>query len=136
MYLYKLIAPERANSFGCSIRTPSRIYTAAIRPVMTFGSPLYTGDDPNSLKPIFKAERRALGLILRTPPLTRNNAIYSVATFPILQNVLIKLNNNYKAHTRDGPSLIEAARIINSRPKPNSRQSRILDMTTYCYLAT
>lgn len=110
----------------CSSRTRSRTYMATRISLLTFGSPLYSGADTHTINPLPIVERRVLRLILRSPLQICSITLYSLAPFPILHDVLNKLNTNYKNHVKHSPYLLEAAHIINSPPRRNSRRSRIL----------
>lgn len=87
---------SRANSkLWCTrllFATPILLHCVCPPPILTNGYPLLPCATPQQLEPLYRTQRRALHIIHRTHSRISNLHFYRLATFPLLQDFLAKLN--------------------------------------------
>ena len=105
-----------------------RIYTTCIRPLITYAHPILLTTETNKLDAYRIAERRALRLIYRRPPITKtpNTTLYALNKhFPDLDTFLHKINWKYAQTVNTRPTL-QTLLTPPNRPAQNARRSHFL----------
>lgn len=100
-----------------------RLIQGVIVPTMTYASPVWSGCSPNVREKLQKVQNKALKIALRTPMYTRTTSIHRDTGFELLDDVMLRQNENFYAalKTNANPLISHLAEISDS---PHDRYPR------------
>jgi hypothetical protein len=79
-----------------SIKNKILLYKVGIRPILTYGCPVFSSAAKTHLKKIQTTQNKILKMILNVPWRTRTTTAHHQANVPSIQEFLMKLTTKFK----------------------------------------